>query len=106
MTLSKTVYDITIHQKCLSFLDNRCMTKDNYECTFPFQYKGHKYWTCVTMANDNLPPESLWCATDADSQGNFKSIGLCKDNENCPKSEHFSLPISILYFLSKKVFYW
>ena len=62
--------------------DSTCQTIDNFNCTFPFKYEGSTFWTCSDSIKDGVSP---WCATDADTNGTFKSIGECKPN--CQKSK-------------------
>ena len=61
----------------------KCQTIDNYDCTFPFKLDGHTFWTCSDSEKDGISP---WCSTDADRNGDFKSIGECKPF-NCQKSK-------------------
>ena len=69
----------------LLILDNECQTIDNFKCTFPYEYQGNKYWTCIDDARLGIPSGSFWCPTDVDeSTGKFKSVGECKLT-NCPK---------------------
>lgn len=65
------------------FLGTECQTIDNFKCTFPFIYKGHKYWTCADEPRSDVNTGSLWCATDADEDGKFNHIGHCK-SAVCP----------------------
>ena len=62
----------------------KCQTIDNYDCTFPFKFDGHTFWTCSDSEKDGISP---WCPTDADvNGGEFKSIGECKPS-NCQNSK-------------------
>lgn len=63
--------------------ETECQTIDNFKCTLPFEYMGHKFWTCADLPRGDVPKGYQWCATDADKDGNFKSIGECKD-ATCP----------------------
>ena len=71
------------------FTGSICQTVDNFECTFPFQFENHTYWTCTDKARGDIPAGTPWCPTDADQNGNFKSIGECKSS--CQKSTYSSL---------------
>ena len=52
---------------------------------FPFVYDGISHWTCITSPRSGVPKDSRWCATDANQNGAFKSVGECKTN--CPESK-------------------
>ena len=73
------------HSKIL--LDTRCMTEDNFECQFPFKFGNHNYFTCSKEKTSNLPSGTRWCAIDTNDEGQFKSIGKCK-NTYCRVGMH------------------
>ena len=66
-------------------IDTFCQTIDNFNCTYPFFHEGNEYWTCIDSPMSGLSKGTLWCPTDANKNGKFKSVGECKSN--CPQGE-------------------
>ena len=61
-------YECIIQKLIIFFLAQKCKTfsgpKSNKPCVFPFDYKGHTHFDCITVEHDQL-----WCSTEVDSNG-------------------------------------